>query len=267
MRRAALGSVFRVQRVCSRHITQTAGRQFIFGSSSDEREPTTYEIAMRTVNRQQKGLQPWDSEKKREAAYETARTTRAREKSEALEARDVGQNPGMLTKAQFELQQTKSHGEPFVAQWMRRLIAPLCSAYGSTLIPWPPGSWPQGTLVFYSAIAGYFAVPFVFRRTGLFGVIDIFAPKYGFPWDPMTYAEYSAEYKARSQERGKKSEQDGSSSWYDRIRMLLFGLISRWTLGGLVASAIKTVAVRLAAVPGLKAVSGLLVMFAGACAV
>ncbi len=253
MRCAALGSVFRVQRVCRRHIMQAAGRQFIFGSSSGEKEPTTYEIAMRTVNRE-----------RREARGESP-IDNAREKHEALEAPEVRQNTGMLTKHKFEQQLARSHSE---AKMLRLLAAPLCSAVAH-VFPWPLGTVAPGAVEFYSAVIGYAAVPFVFRRNSVFGSTDMFVPKYGFPWDGerMTYAEYSAKYRASSREREKKSEQDSSGSWYDRIKLVLFGLILRWTLGSLVASAINTLAARLAAVPGLKAASCLLVMFAGAIAV
>lgn len=243
MRCAALGSVFRVQRVCRRPITQTAGRQFIFGSSTGEQEPTTYEIAMRTVNRERRAAG------KAPVPLDLSRTRREE------------QNTEMLTKAQFEQQQAGSHSN---AKILRLLAAPLCAATAH-VFPWPV-SWPPGTVEFYSAVAGYAAVPAIFRRIGLFGYTDMFIPKYGFPWDRqrMTYAEYCAEYKTSSRERGKKSQKVSGGSWYDRIIQVLLGLVSRWTLGGLMASAIKTFAVRLAAVPGLKVASGLLVMFAGA---
>eukprot|EP01043_Picozoa_sp_COSAG02_P015252 COSAG02_NODE_645_length_18947_cov_517.858712_4_plen_286_part_00 len=283
MRCAALGSMPRVQRVCRRHITQTAGCQFIFGSSSGEREPTTYEITMRTINRQRREAAAARGEL---SAYDNARAKR-----EAREARKVGPDTRMLTRAQFEAQQTTSHEE---AKNLRRVVAPLCSAVAAHIFA--PLTWPVGTLQFYAAIAGYFAVPVVFRRGGLFGCTDMFVPKYGYPWDHMTYAEYSAE--KQEETRRNKSEQDSSSgsssggggssssgggggsggsggsssssssssSWYHRLRLLLFGFISRWTLGGVAATAIKVLAARLAAVPGLKAISGLLVMFAGAFA-
>lgn len=173
-----------------------------------------------------------------------------------------------LTLDQFKAEQQTAHN---IARSVR-VAVPVACAVAANMIPLG-GHTPPGTVAFYGGMVGYFAVPFVFHKHGMFGWafakpdgeprlasrFAILVPAYGWPWDSetLTYTQYCSNYDSN------QHNNDGTS-WYDRLKMLIVGLIARWTLGGILAAAVKTVALRLAAIPGLKALSGLMVFLAGA---
>jgi hypothetical protein len=85
----------------------------------------------------------------------------------------------------------------------------------------------------------------------------------------MDYAEYQYRHLNGYYNKGKGKGNDGgsssSSSWWERGRMLWFGLLARWTMGKIAAASIKGIALRLAATKMLpaKLLSAALLFVAG----
>jgi hypothetical protein len=181
----------------------------------------------------------------------------------------------LLTQRQYELKQEQSYNTHLAL----RCCAPIAGGSIASVLP-AFGSAPPGAKEFYGAVIGYFAVSALFRKRGLLAYGSgsesepwlipsssaICVPPYGWKWDRMDYAEYQYRHLNGYYNKDKgKGHDGGSSSWWERGRMLWFGLLARWTMGKIAAASIKGIALRLAATKMLpaKLLSAALLFVAG----